>query len=445
MQQSVAQQLKSSVNWNRFFLMVNAVGDQLNDRTLRFLKSIVQDSAIARMSGGTIEYVDQVGQDHQMGSVRIETKCGTNVLTTGRGKAKRAGVTGSVKLNNTLGSSDGRSLPDTFDYLMIVDESHVTIPQLGAMYKGDASRKKTLSDYGFRLPSCLDNRPLKFQEWELFRPQTIYVSATPGNWELEKTQGVFTEQLIRPTGLIDPETIVRGTKNQVDDIIAECRVVTEQNQRVLITTLTKKMAESLTEFMNEAGLKVRYLHSDIDTLERIEIIRDLRLGVFDILIGINLLREGLDIPECGLVAILDADKEGFLRSKTSLVQTIGRAARNVNGRVILYADIITGSLDYALNETKRRREKQEKYNLENNIKPESIIKNISNIIEFNESNNTNDKLVSNIKNKSSPEEMIKDLEIKMKDAAANLEFEEAAKLRDTIRKLEHKHLGLKLK
>ena len=313
------------------------------------------------------------------------------------------------------------------------------------MYKGDASRKKTLSDYGFRLPSCLDNRPLKFQEWELFRPQTIYVSATPGNWELEKTQGVFTEQLIRPTGLIDPETIVRGTKNQVDDIIAECRVVTEQNQRVLITTLTKKMAESLTEFMNEAGLKVRYLHSDIDTLERIEIIRDLRLGVFDILIGINLLREGLDIPECGLVAILDADKEGFLRSKTSLVQTIGRAARNVNGRVILYADIITGSLDYALNETKRRREKQEKYNLENNIKPESIIKNISNIIEFNESNNTKDKLVSNIKNKSSPEEMIKDLEIKMKDAAANLEFEEAAKLRDTIRKLEHKHLGLKLK
>ena len=205
------------------------------------------------------------------------------------------------------------------------------------------------------------------------------------------------------------------------------------------------MAESLTEFMNEAGLKVRYLHSDIDTLERIEIIRDLRLGVFDILIGINLLREGLDIPECGLVAILDADKEGFLRSNTSLVQTIGRAARNINGRVILYADIITGSLDYALNETKRRREKQEKYNLENKIKPESIIKNISNIIEFNESNNTNDKLVSNIKNKSSPEEMIKDLELKMKDAAANLEFEEAAKLRDTIRKLEHKHLGLKLK
>ena len=344
----------------------------------------------------------------------------------------------------------GEPPPTLFEYLpenslLIVDESHVTIPQLGAMYKGDASRKKTLSEYGFRLPSCLDNRPLKFQEWELFRPQTIYVSATPGNWELEKTQGVFTEQLIRPTGLIDPETIVRGTKNQVDDIIAECRVVTEKNQRVLITTLTKKMAESLTEFMNEAGLKVRYLHSDIDTLERIEIIRDLRLGVFDILIGINLLREGLDIPECGLVAILDADKEGFLRSKTSLVQTIGRAARNVNGRVILYADIITGSLDYALNETKRRREKQEKYNLENNIKPESIIKNISNIIEFNESNNTNDKLVSNIKNKSSPEEMIKDLEIKMKDAAANLEFEEAAKLRDTIRKLEHKHLGLKLK
>ena len=290
----------------------------------------------------------------------------------------------------------------------------------------------------------MDNRPLKFQEWELFRPQTVFVSATPGDWELERTNGVFTEQLIRPTGLVDPETIIRKTKNQVDDVISECRKVTLDGHRVLITTLTKKMSESLTEYMSEAGLKVRYLHSDIDTLERIEIIRDLRLGVFDILIGINLLREGLDIPECGLVAILDADKEGFLRSKTSLVQTIGRAARNIKGRVILYADIITGSLEYALNETKRRREKQNEFNIKNNITPVSITKNITSILDYEFDNNKEEKNIhSNGKIKLSPEEIIKELENKMKDAAANLEFEEAAKLRDKIKKLELKHLGVK--
>ncbi len=345
----------------------------------------------------------------------------------------------------------GEPPPTLFEYLpenslLIVDESHVTIPQLGAMYKGDSSRKKTLSEYGFRLPSCMDNRPLKFKEWELFRPQTIFVSATPSEWELERTSGVFTEQLIRPTGLVDPETIVRSTKDQVDDVISECRKVALDGQRVLITTLTKKMSESLTEYMVEAGLKVRYLHSDIDTIERIEIIRDLRLGKFDILIGINLLREGLDIPECGLVAILDADKEGFLRSKTSLVQTIGRAARNINGRVILYADVMTGSLKYALSETKRRRDKQNEYNLENNITPVSITKNISNILEdeFDKKDIVDTKTKTGEKY-SSPEEYIKYLENKMKDAAANLEFEDAAKIRDKIKKLERKHLGLKIK
>ena len=342
----------------------------------------------------------------------------------------------------------GEPPPTLFEYLpenslLIIDESHVTIPQLGAMYKGDASRKKTLSEYGFRLPSCMDNRPLKFQEWELFRPQTIFLSATPGYWELEKTNGVFIEQLIRPTGLVDPETIVRKTKNQVDDVISECRNVISEGHRILITTLTKKMAESLTEYMLEADLKVRYLHSDIDTLERIEIIRDLRLGVFDILIGINLLREGLDIPECALVAILDADKEGFLRSKTSLVQTIGRAARNINGRVILYADIITGSLNYALNETERRRNKQKEFNTTNNITPKSIKKNVSNILKYdNISLKQEITLDPKTNNQSEIQDMIIELEIKMKESASNLEFEEAAKFRDQIKKLENKQLGL---
>ena len=284
------------------------------------------------------------------------------------------------------GRKSGEPPPTLFEYLpdnalVFTDESHVTVPQIGGMFRGDFKRKSTLAEFGFRLPSCVDNRPMKFEEWDMMRPQTVHVSATPGPWEMERTGGVFVEQVIRPTGLIDPQCEVRPASSQVDDLIAECRVAAQKGQRVLVTTLTKRMAEDLTEYMHEQGIRVRYMHSDIDTLERIEIIRDLRLGAFDVLIGINLLREGLDIPECALVAILDADKEGFLRSETSLVQTIGRAARNLEGRVLLYADKMTGSMERALAETNRRRERQVAHNEANGITPASIRKNIADVME----------------------------------------------------------------
>ncbi len=346
------------------------------------------------------------------------------------------------------GRKPGEPPPTLFEYfpdntLIFVDECHVTVPQLNGMYKGDRSRKSTLAEYGFRLPSCMDNRPLKFEEWDLMRTQTVFVSATPGPWELEQTKGKFIDQVIRPTGLIDPPVEIRPAKIQIDDLMHECKRVIENNHRVLVTTLTKKMAEDLTEYLHENGVKVRYLHSDIDTLERIEIMRDLRMGVFDVLVGINLLREGLDIPECALVGILDADKEGFLRSETSLIQTIGRAARNVEGKVILYADKETKSIKKAIAETDRRRKIQLAYNKKHKIDAKSVKKEISDILEsvyekdyvkISEGSNVGGNLKKHLKA----------LDKKMKEAASNLEFEEAAKIRDEIRKLESTELEITL-
>lgn len=342
------------------------------------------------------------------------------------------------------GRKAGEPPPTLFEYLppnalIFVDESHISIPQIGGMFRGDFNRKTTLSQYGFRLPSCVDNRPLRFEEWDKMRGQTIFVSATPGDWELAQSQGCFSEQIIRPTGLTDPVCIVRPVSEQVDDLMAECHKTIAQGNRVMVTTLTKKMAEDLTEYLNENGIKVRYLHSDIDTLERIEIIRDLRLGVFDVLVGINLLREGLDIPECSLVAILDADKEGFLRSERSLIQTIGRAARNANGRVILYADKMTKSITSALNETNRRREKQIQYNIENGITPQTIKKSISNILQT-MGNTDNITTSTNPENIKDIDKKLREYNKKMREAAQNLEFEEAMKYRDKIKELEKLYL-----
>lgn len=349
------------------------------------------------------------------------------------------------------GRLPGEPPPTLFEYmpenaLLFVDESHQTIPQIGAMARGDHRRKLTLAEYGFRLPSCIDNRPLRFNEWDAMRPQTICVSATPGTWELEETGGIFAEQVIRPTGLIDPPVDIRPVEDQVQDCIQECQKNAQKGYRSLVTTLTKRMAEDLTEFMHEQGVRVRYMHSDVETLERIELIRDLRLGVYDVLVGINLLREGLDIPECGLVCILDADKEGFLRSETSLIQTIGRAARNVDGRVILYADRITGSIERAMLETERRREKQRAFNEEHGITPKTIKRDIANIVADTSSRDTvtiglGDEEVNNLVGHNL-RAYVSDLEERMQEAAANLEFEEAGRLRDEIRRLENEDLGL---
>lgn len=343
------------------------------------------------------------------------------------------------------GRAPGEPPPTLFEFIpdnaiVFADESHVSVPQIGAMYRGDYRRKFTLAEHGFRLPSCMDNRPLKFEEWDAMRPQSVFVSATPAAWEMERTGGVFAEQVIRPTGLLDPEVEIRPVETQVDDLLDEIRTTAQNGYRVLATVLTKRMAEDLTEYLHEQGIRVRYMHSDIDTIERIEILRDLRLGAFDVLVGINLLREGLDIPECGLVAILDADKEGFLRSETSLIQTIGRAARNAEGRVIMYADKITGSMDRALKETERRRAKQIAYNQEHGITPQTVKKNVEDVLAGLYQGDTDmSRVTATVDQKlqgSNMQAVLEGLKADMRKAAENLEFEEAARLRDEVKRLE---------
>ncbi len=349
------------------------------------------------------------------------------------------------------GRAPGEPPPTLFEFIpdnaiVFADESHVSVPQIGGMYKGDYRRKFTLAEHGFRLPSCMDNRPLKFEEWDAMRPQSVFVSATPAAWELEQAGGAFTEQVIRPTGLLDPPVEIRPVDMQVDDLLDEIRRVAAQGLRVLVTVLTKRMAEDLTEYFHEQGIRIRYMHSDIDTIERIEILRDLRLGAFDVLVGINLLREGLDIPECGLVAILDADKEGFLRSETSLIQTIGRAARNADGRVIMYADRITGSMERALGETNRRREKQMAYNIKHGITPETVKKNVEDVLAGLWKGDTDMARVTAKVEKpmigNNLAEHLNAMRVAMRKAAENLEFEEAARLRDEVKRLEAVELAI---
>ena len=349
------------------------------------------------------------------------------------------------------GRAPGEPPPTLFEFIpdtaiVFADESHVSVPQIGGMYRGDFRRKFTLAEHGFRLPSCMDNRPLKFEEWDAMRPQSVFVSATPAQWEMDQTGGVFTEQIIRPTGLLDPKIEIRPVEMQVDDLLDEVRRVTAAGYRTLVTTLTKRMAEDLTEYLHEQGIKIRYMHSDIDTIERIEILRDLRLGAFDVLVGINLLREGLDIPECGLVAILDADKEGFLRSETSLIQTIGRAARNEDGRVIMYADRITGSMERAMAETERRREKQIAYNELHGITPQTVRKNVEDVLAGLWQGDTDQSRVTTRVDKpmvgANLAAHLDAMRTQMRKAAENLEFEEAARLRDEVKRLEAVDLAI---
>ncbi|PYG30437.1 excinuclease ABC subunit UvrB [Pelagimonas varians] len=383
-----------------------------------------------------------VGEGKLLEAQRLEQRCNFDVEML-----EATGVCSGIENYSRYltGRAPGEPPPTLFEFIpdnaiVFADESHVSVPQIGAMYKGDFRRKMTLAEHGFRLPSCMDNRPLKFEEWDAMRPQSIFVSATPSRWELEQSGGVFTEQVIRPTGLLDPPVEIRPVEMQVDDVLDEIRKVTAEGMRTLVTTLTKRMAEDLTEYLHEQGIKVRYMHSDIDTIERIEILRDLRLGAFDVLIGINLLREGLDIPECGLVAILDADKEGFLRSETSLVQTIGRAARNEHGRVIMYADRMTGSMERAIGETNRRRAKQEAYNVEHGITPATVKKNVEDILAGLYKGDTDQSRVTAKIDKGHAggnlQTVLEGLRNDMRKAAENLEFEEAARLRDEVKRLE---------